>query len=155
MHAPSLAETVEYGNPIVTSIQQDPHTARKTFSSRRELSDLIACVVRVMRGAGYGNADVLAVSLALREASRMAVAEGRPQGCRPVARVWWSVTSAAVALVVEAEPLAVDSAPAGATRLRDRLERSSSGGLLAIKACMTWVLPHRGNCIAMGRNRTP
>jgi hypothetical protein len=91
----------------------------------------------------------LAVGVALEKAAVLAVAEGRVR-----ARVSWAVTSTAVTVFVEEEPMGVDSAAVAEPRLRDRLEGSSGGGFVTIRSCMDWVYFPRRNCIAMRRNRT-
>jgi len=114
--------------------------------SVRELPDVLARIVRLMRREGHGPVDILAVGLALEEAVASAVAHGRGRS----ARVWWGVTTMTVKLVVEEE-----STPTQQPCLRDRLERSSSGGLTTLQACMSWInFSRRGNCLAMCRNRS-
>ncbi|HWB11804.1 MAG TPA: hypothetical protein VG826_21415 [Pirellulales bacterium] len=149
MRALSLTETVEHCTPMFHPEQQELLCGRKTLSFGRELPALIVRLARVMREVGYGDADELAVGVALEKAATVALAAGSAR-----ARVSWAVSPTAVTAVVEEEQSEVEPAAAGEPQLRDRLEGSSGGGFATIRGCMSWVcFPHR-NCIAMRRNRT-
>jgi prepilin-type N-terminal cleavage/methylation domain-containing protein len=130
-------------------------TGQRALSSTDQVPDLLADVIRVMQGVGYGAADVFAVRLGLNEAVANAVKHGHRHDPHKRARIWWAVTASAVKLVVEDEGPGFDPARVPDPSLPENQERPCGRGLFLMRAYMSWLrFNPKGNRLVMCRYRS-
>jgi len=139
---------------ICLSTWSEPRNGRLSLFSLHDLPNLLARILDVMDQAGYGAADSFAVRLAVEEAAANAVKHGHGHDPRKQVRIWWTVTSAWVRLVVEDEGRGFDPAIIPDPRLGENRERPCGRGLFLMFTCMNRVRFNcTGNCVVMYRHR--
>ena len=129
-------------------------TRQRSLCSLEQVAAVVDELIHVMQRNGYRRADLFAVRLALEEAVVNAVKHGHKNDRSKVVRVWWSVSSTFVRLVVEDEGPGFNYPTAVPTQ-RHPENRGRPRGLDLISKCMTWTrLSRRGNGIVMCRRRS-
>jgi serine/threonine-protein kinase RsbW len=122
--------------------------------STAELGETLDRVNEALVQEGFSRRDQFGVRLALEEAIVNAVKHGNGQDPTKQVRFWWAVFPNGLAAVVEDEGPGFDVRQLADCRDDENLERPSGRGLLLMRSYMTWVrFNHRGNCVAMGKNR--
>jgi serine/threonine-protein kinase RsbW len=130
-----------------------PENGRMSIFWLHDVPKLLARVLGVMNHAGYDAADRFAVGVALEEAATNALKHGHDHDPRKQVRIWWTVTAAAIRLVVEDEGRGFDPADVINPYLPENLKRP--GGLFRMFSSMTSVrFNQRGNCVVMYRQRS-
>ncbi len=127
-----------------------------TLHSATEVSTCLSDLIDRLGPIGFGERELFGIRLALEEAIVNAVKHGNRNDPSKTVRVRYQVSETEFLVEVHDEGPGFDPESIADPLAPENLERPGGRGVFLMRNYMTWVsFNERGNCVTMGRRRSP